>query len=100
MPHTRNDQLPSSPGKNSRSMTPKDVSKKDAASKDLTERHLASGERDEREESLLDDAVDMTFPASDPTAVSGITRKTAEGKEEGERKAEQGKEQEAKKPQH
>lgn len=86
MPHTRNDQLPSSPGKNSRSMTPKDVSSKDAASKDITERHLASGERDDREENLLDDAVDMTFPASDPTAVSGATRKTADGKEEGVKK--------------
>jgi hypothetical protein len=62
-------------GNNSRSMTPKDVSPQDASAKDLTERNINSSDPDEREEALLDDAVEMTFPASDPLAVtSGITR--------------------------
>ena len=68
------EQLPSSPGINSRSMTPKDVSQQAVTSKDLTERHLASGSVDAREENLLDDAVDLTFPASDPIAISSPTR--------------------------
>lgn len=61
----------SSPGKNPRSMTPKDVAPTDAAARDETQRRLALDEaaEDEHNEELLDDAVEMTFPASDPIAV-------------------------------
>lgn len=59
----------SSPGINSPSVTPKDVSPHDAAAKDLTERKTASDDPEEREQELLDDAVDLTFPASDPIAI-------------------------------
>lgn len=65
----------SSRGDNSVAETPKDVSPDDASYKDVTERHLASGDADQKEEDLLDDAVESTFPASDPPAVSGgVTR--------------------------
>ena len=58
-----------SPGLNSPSVTPKDVSSEDASSKDMTERKINSEDLEEREEEMLDDAVDMTFPASDPIAI-------------------------------
>lgn len=65
----------SSPGINSPSVTPKDVGPQDASSKDITERKITSPDPDEKEEELLDDAVEMTFPASDPPAVTGgVTR--------------------------
>jgi hypothetical protein len=61
----------SSPGKNLRSMTPKDVAPTDAAARDERRRQLALDEvaKDEHDEAMLDDAVEMTFPASDPIAV-------------------------------
>jgi len=65
----------SSPGSNSHSVTPKDVRSRHASSKDITARKTTSDDPDEREQALLDDAVDMTFPASDPIAVTGgVTR--------------------------
>lgn len=64
-----------SQGKNSVSQTPKDVCAEDATSKDITERKTASQDMDEKGEALLDDAVELTFPASDPLAVTGgVTR--------------------------
>jgi len=65
----------SSHGDNSVSETPKDVAPHEAASRDVTERRLQSDDPDEKEQELLDDAVEMTFPASDPVAVTGgVTR--------------------------
>ena len=65
----------SSHGDNSVSETPKDVASQDAASRDVTERRLTSDDPEEKEQELLDDAVEMTFPASDPLAVTGgVTR--------------------------
>ena len=66
----------SSHGNNSVSQTPKDVSAQDAASRDITERKVRSDDPDEKEQEMLDDAVEQTFPASDPaaTAGGGITR--------------------------
>ncbi len=64
-----------SPGNNSASVTPKDLSPGDAASKDLTERHLCSKDPEEKQQELLDDAIELSFPASDPPATSGgVTR--------------------------
>lgn len=64
-----------SPGNNSPSVTPKDVSPQDVTSRDVTERKTCSPDPEEREEELLDDAVELTFPASDPLAVTGgVTR--------------------------
>jgi hypothetical protein len=65
----------SSPGTNSPSVTPKDVAPQDASSRDVVERKIHSSDPDEKEQELLDDAVEMTFPASDPPAVTnGVTR--------------------------
>lgn len=66
----------SSHGDNSVAQTPKDVSPQDASSRDVTERKICSSDPEEKEQELLDDAVELTFPASDPvsTAVGGITR--------------------------
>lgn len=57
------------------SVTPKDLKPEDAASRDLTERHLDSSDPEEKEQELLDEAIDLSFPASDPPAVTGgVTR--------------------------
>lgn len=55
-------------------MTPKDVSPKHASWKDRTERNTASKDEDERANALLDEASELSFPASDPIAVSSITK--------------------------
>ena len=60
---------------NSASVTPKDVESDTASAKDVVERHLDSPDPEERQQELLDDAIDLTFPASDPVAVnSSVTR--------------------------
>ena len=66
----------SSHGNDSKSVTPKDVSSKDAASRDVRARKIQSADKDEKEEEQIDDAVEMTFPASDPISVdpNSITR--------------------------
>ncbi|SNS15071.1 hypothetical protein SAMN06265795_101257 [Noviherbaspirillum humi] len=61
--------MKSSHGENSTSVTPKDVPSGTAASKDVVERKIASDDPEERNEEQLDDAVEMTFPASDPIAI-------------------------------
>jgi hypothetical protein len=50
-------------------VTPKDITPDDASWADRTERKIASGDKDERHEALHDEAVDLTFPASDPIAI-------------------------------
>jgi hypothetical protein len=71
-------QLPkdaSSHGDESLSVTPKDVSAQDVASRDVVARQINSDDPEEKEEALLDDAVELTFPASDPLPVTGgVTR--------------------------
>ena len=65
----------SSFGENSVSQTPKDISSRSVSSKGVTERKITSQDPGEKEEALLDDAVEMTFPASDPFSVTGgVTR--------------------------
>ena len=64
----------SSPGENSSSVTPKDVSKHCAAAKDMTERQVRSSDPDQKQQALLDDVIEQSFPASDPPASGGITR--------------------------
>jgi hypothetical protein len=51
------------------SVTPKDVSPDVAAARDVIERKTASDNLDERQEALLDEAIDLSFPASDPISV-------------------------------
>jgi hypothetical protein len=65
----------SSHGINSPAVTPKDVGPQDAAHKDMVERKITSADPDEKQEELLDDAVELTFPASDPVPLTGgVTR--------------------------
>jgi hypothetical protein len=57
------------------SITPKDVEPGDASAKDQIERRTDSSDPDEKQQELLDDAIELSFPASDPTSVAGgITR--------------------------
>lgn len=67
---------PSSHGIHSVSQTPKDVSPQDAASRDVTQRKLHSDDPEEKAQESLDDAVESTFPASDPVSAAGggVTR--------------------------
>jgi hypothetical protein len=65
----------SSHGINSAVVTPKDVDPQDAAAKDMVERKITSPDPHEKQEELLDDGVELTFPASDPLPLTGgITR--------------------------
>ena len=60
---------------NSASVTPKDVEPDTGSAKDVVERHLDSADPDEKQQEMLDDAIELTFPASDPLAVTGgVTR--------------------------
>ena len=60
---------------NSVSITPKDVKPGDAAARDQIERRLDSPDPEEKQQELLDDAIELSFPASDPPAVAGgVTR--------------------------
>jgi hypothetical protein len=62
-------------GETSLSVTPKDVDERDASAQDITERHLQSDDSDERQQEMLDEAIDLSFPASDPPAtIGGVTR--------------------------
>ncbi len=57
------------------SITPKDVEPGDASAQDQIARRTDSPDADERQQAQLDDANDLSFPASDPTSVAGgITR--------------------------
>ena len=62
-------------GETSLSVTPKDVDEKDASAQDMTERHLQSEDSEEKQQEMLDEAIDLSFPASDPPAtIGGVTR--------------------------
>lgn len=72
---SQNEEKKSSYGINSAAQTPKDVAPEDASARDVTERKIASDDPEEREQAQLDDAVESTFPASDPVpAGGGVTR--------------------------
>ena len=60
--------LPSSSGESPQEVTPKEVTPHHAAWSDVTVREIASEDKELRDEALLDEAVDQTFPASDPVA--------------------------------
>lgn len=67
--------LPGSQGDNSLSVTPKDVESCDATSQDVVARHVDSADPEEKQQEMLDDAIELSFPASDPPAVAGgVTR--------------------------
>lgn len=74
-PHEDVSASASSRGDQSRSVTPKDVSPADATAKDTRERKRERNAAADAafdaalEEEMIDDAIEMTFPASDPIAV-------------------------------
>ena len=64
----------SSPGDSPVENQPKDISPKHATWKDRTERNTTSKDDEERTDALLDEGSDLSFPASDPIAVSSPTK--------------------------
>jgi len=62
-------QPPASPGDTSASVTPKDVPRDCARAHEVAIRPTASPDPEIREEALLDEGIDLTFPASDPVAI-------------------------------
>ena len=68
-------ELPSSPGNNSQSVTPQDAGPDDAPAREVVQRKTTSADPEVKKEEMLDDAIESTFPASDPVAATGgITR--------------------------
>jgi hypothetical protein len=61
--------LPSSQGDSPRDMTPHDISPDSASWNYRTVRQNASSDPEEREDALLDEGIELTFPASDPVAI-------------------------------
>ena len=65
----------SSFGDTSLSVTPKDVNDSFASWQDMTERNLQSDNPDQKQQDMLDEAIDLSFPASDPLSIAGeVTR--------------------------
>jgi hypothetical protein len=64
----------SSQGDSPVEMTPHDVSPDDATWKDRTPRNVHSDDEEEKTNAMLDEASDLSFPASDPIAVHSVTR--------------------------
>lgn len=58
----------SSPGPVSRAVTPKDISPQDASWADRSERDFHAGDCVQRQDAWLDEAIELSFPASDPVA--------------------------------
>jgi len=71
----QNKDRPSSPGDNSAAVTPKDAETDQKVPGEVTTRKITSSNPDEKQEAQLDDAIEQTFPASDPLPTTGgITR--------------------------
>lgn len=64
----------SSQGDSPVEMTPLEAKPGDATWKDRSERNIQSDDAEEKADAMLDEASDLSFPASDPIAVNSITR--------------------------
>ena len=64
----------SSPGDSPADIVPREITPDNATWKDRTERNIYSEDIEEKADALLDEASDLSFPASDPIAVSSISR--------------------------
>lgn len=73
--------LPSSAGNSPRVMTPHDVQPDQAAWRDRTERKISATDEETRIDALLDEANDLSFPASDPIAIPSSTSESDKVKE-------------------
>lgn len=60
--------LPSSQGDSPKEITPKEVMPHHATWTDIAVRETTSADTEVKQEALLDEAVDQSFPASDPVA--------------------------------
>lgn len=69
-----NGNMPSSEGRSPVEMTPKDISPENATWNDRYCRPIAADDAEVRDEAILDEAVELTFPASDPIAPSSVTK--------------------------
>ena len=63
--------LPSSYGENSAMATPNDTDSEQATAGKVVERKITSASAGDKQEELLDDAIELTFPASDPVPTTG-----------------------------
>jgi hypothetical protein len=68
---------PSSPGTASRSVTPKDITSENASAPDAVDRELAKTSGAQHQQSLLDEASEESFPASDPPAVPAVSNEAS-----------------------
>jgi hypothetical protein len=87
---TKSGQSPStesSQGDSPVEMTPHDVSPDNATWKDRTERNTHSEDEEEKTNAMLDEASDLSFPASDPIAVHSVTRVEKKPKSGGQSKS-------------
>jgi len=66
--------LTSSPGDSPADIVPREITPNHATWKDRTERNIYSEDTEEKVDALLDEASDLSFPASDPIAVGSISR--------------------------
>jgi hypothetical protein len=62
-------------------MTPHDVQPDQAAWRDRTERKISATDEETRIDALLDEANDLSFPASDPIAIPSSTSESDKVKE-------------------
>lgn len=61
--------MPSSHGDSPRVETPREITPDDASWSDRTEREISADDDETRTDALLDEAIDLSFPASDPIAI-------------------------------
>ena len=78
-PVTKNDakkssELPSSQGDSPVKTSPKDGASEDASKQDRSVKKTGANSDEDRTEELLDEASELSFPASDPIAVSSTTK--------------------------
>lgn len=78
--------LPSSPGDSPRVMTPHEVLPDHAAWRDRTERKISADDEETRVDALLDEAIDLSFPASDPIAIPSSTSEREKEKQQDSKK--------------
>lgn len=91
--------MPSSHGDSPRVETPKEISPEDASWSDRTEREISADDDDTRTDALLDEAIDLSFPASDPIAIPSSPTERDKVKQQAKDKDEQDEKQESK-PRH
>lgn len=87
--------MPSSQGDSPRVEVPRDITPEDASWSDRTEREISAEDKETRSDALLDEANDLSFPASDPIAIPSSPTERDKVKQQAMDRIEQEKEQEA-----